>query len=751
MPSLRGPCDDGGTFARLVALAGDLLCVLDSDGVVRAATGALAMFGHLAADLVGENLIARIHPDDVVATRARLEALASGAAPLQFERRCRSNDGTYRWISWCVARDEDQSFALVLRDATERKWVEHEVEASLSLVEATLESTADGMLVADKSGDAVTFNRRFLELWGITDSVVFSGSGAIDRFCEPLLSPHPDHLSLSRELDDAEQAERDEVLTLRDGRVFERYSRPRRIGTAIEGRVWSFRDVTERVRAERERHDHLNMGIEHAVEGIARLDARGRYTSVNAVFATMFGYGLGELLGAEAGALCHPDDRKRFLAARERIEQDGKEEMELRALRKDGSTVLLRALLVRAKGKDAGFHGFVRDITAQKEMEQRLLIADRMTSMGTLAAGVAHEINNPLSFVIANASVLEESLPGMTACLGEEKHAELKEVVADIRDGAERVRRIVRDLKMFSRPDDTTSAAVDVRKVLESTVNMAWNEIRHRARLVKDYGEVAMVEANDGQLGQVFLNLLINAAQAIPEGHVEKNEIRIGTSTDRDGRVVVEIRDTGSGIPADILGRIFDPFFTTKPIGMGTGLGLSVCHGIMAKLGGNITVTSDVGKGTLFRVVMRPAVARAKSIAPVPSVTPRAERRDQILVVDDEVMIGTSLRRILSRKHYDVTVCTGGREALTLLAKPSDFQIILCDMMMPDVSGMDLYEELIRTAPAIAKRMVFMTGGIFTPRAKDFLDQVPNHRLDKPIDIPRLLEWMRDTLHPAGS
>jgi PAS domain S-box-containing protein len=492
------------------------------------------------------------------------------------------------------------------------------------------------------------------------------------------------------------------------------------------------------------------MGIEHSVEGIARLDEQGRYTSVNTVFARMLGYEEKEFLGMALGTLCHPDDRPRLIALREKMGADGKEETEVRGLHKDGSIVLLRALLVRAKGKDAGFHGFVRDITAQKEMEQRLLLTDRMASMGTLAAGVAHEINNPLSYVIANARLLGDSLPALAARVGDEQHAELTEIIGDLREGAERVRRIVRDLKMFSRPDDTTRGPVDVRKVIESTVNMAWNEIRPRARLVKDYGAVAMVDANDGQLGQVILNLLINAAQAIPEGNVEKNEIRIVTSTEPDGRVAIEIRDTGGGIPAGVLPRIFDPFFTTKPVGVGTGLGLSVCHGIIAKLGGEIKVASNVSVGTTFRVLLRPAIERAKSAAPPPEPTPRAAHRDRVLVVDDEVMIGTSFRRILARQHYDVSVCTSGRDALAVLAGSSDFQIILCDMMMPDVSGMDVYEELLRTAPDIARRMVFMTGGIFTPRAKEFLDQVPNHRLDKPIDMPRLLEWMRNTLHPVS-
>jgi CheY-like chemotaxis protein len=267
--------------------------------------------------------------------------------------------------------------------------------------------------------------------------------------------------------------------------------------------------------------------------------------------------------------------------------------------------------------------------------------------------------------------------------------------------------------------------------------------------LVKNFGDVPPVEANDGELGQVFLNLLVNAAHAIPEGNVERNEIRISTSIDGDGWIVIEIRDTGTGVPEAVLPRIFDPFFTTKPVGVGTGLGLSVCHGIVAKLGGDIAVESKVGAGTSFRVRLRPGVERAKAATPPAAAILPIEHHDKILVVDDEVMIGTSLRRLLTRKHYDVTVCTGGREALDLLAKASDFQAILCDMMMPDVSGMDVFEELARTAPELAKRVVFMTGGIFTPRAKAFLDSVPNHRVEKPLDIHALLRWMHDTLHPA--
>jgi CheY-like chemotaxis protein len=199
------------------------------------------------------------------------------------------------------------------------------------------------------------------------------------------------------------------------------------------------------------------------------------------------------------------------------------------------------------------------------------------------------------------------------------------------------------------------------------------------------------------------------------------------------------------------LPRIFDPFFTTKAVGDGTGLGLSVCHGIVTRLGGQIEVESSPKTGTTFRVFLRRAEARAQSERPrvASEKPPPAASRGRVLVVDDEVMIGRSLHRVLS-KEYEVVVCTSGREALTVLAGGAPFDIVLCDIMMPDVTGMDVHAELLRVAPDVAARMVFMTGGIFTARAKVFFDHVPNKRVDKPIDVKSLRAQMRDLMLARG-
>jgi two-component system, NtrC family, sensor kinase len=247
-----------------------------------------------------------------------------------------------------------------------------------------------------------------------------------------------------------------------------------------------------------------------------------------------------------------------------------------------------------------------RDVTERRLVQERLLSTERLASLGTLAAGVAHEINTPLAYVLSNLSYVQEEFQALSqsgASLVGGQTQEILDALSEAASGSHRMRDIVGNLKLFSRIDNEKRGPVDIHALLDSCVKMAWSEIKHRARLVKEYGRVSSIEGNESQLGQVFLNLIINAAQALPEDAGESAEIRLTTSHE-DGVVVVAVRDTGVGIPAEILGRVFDPFFTTKPVGVGTGLGLSICHGIVSALGGRITVESQPGHGSTFRVYL---------------------------------------------------------------------------------------------------------------------------------------------------
>jgi CheY-like chemotaxis protein len=309
------------------------------------------------------------------------------------------------------------------------------------------------------------------------------------------------------------------------------------------------------------------------------------------------------------------------------------------------------------------------------------------------------------------------------------------------------VRVIVRDLKMLSRTgDEERHGPLDIHRVLDSALRMAANEIRHRARLVRAYGDVPPVEGNEARLVQLFVNLIINAAQAIQEGRADANEIRIVTRRDGEGAVTIEVHDTGCGIPRRSLKQIFDAFFTTKSVGIGTGLGLAICHRIVTMHNGGIEVESEVGRGTVFRA--RLPVSRGEAApTPAPQTAP-AVRRSRILVVDDEEGLCSAIKRMLESEHEILTLSSAG-EALQLLRGGASFDLILCDLMMPEMTGMDFHAELAQSQPDIAAKMVFMTGGAFTENASRFLDRHPGRYIDKPFKPAVLRERVRILVGPA--
>jgi CheY-like chemotaxis protein/two-component sensor histidine kinase len=353
-----------------------------------------------------------------------------------------------------------------------------------------------------------------------------------------------------------------------------------------------------------------------------------------------------------------------------------------------------------------------------------------MASLGTLAPGVAHELNNPLVSVITN---LELAMQDVSRLTGTSVPTELGEVLQDARDGAERVRQIVRDLRIFSRQEQECRGAVQVERVLDSALRMAATEIRHRARLITSYAGVPLVDGSETQLGQVFLNLIVNATDALPEGRFEDNEIRITTRLDAVGRVSVSIADTGRGIPVDIQPRLFTPFFTTKPAGIRTGLGLCICRRIVTSFGGEISFESVDGKGTVFRVLLQQALATSRSEPGVSHGELARSRRGRVLIVDDEAAVTRAVKRLLGREH-DVSVAHNAASALEAFSAGQRFDVVLCDLMMPESTGMDLFAALARIDAEQARRVVFLTGGAFTPKAREFLRAVPNPSLEKPFD-----------------
>jgi PAS domain S-box-containing protein len=520
----------------------------------------------------------------------------------------------------------------------------------------------------------------------------------------------------------------------------------------IYGGLLVAQDVTREKRAEkamREAKEELALTFDHAPNGMALVSLDRRWLRVNPRLCAMLGYTAEELLACTFCDVTHPDDvaPSRVLAERLVRGELPRYQFEKRYLRKDGSVVeaLLHVGLVRdEQGAGSHFVVLIEDLTERRRLEARLRLADRMVSLGTLSAGIAHEVNNPLGYVMANLGLLVEQLAAPGPLGGGVPAAvlhELRELADEALEGAERVRRIIRGVKAFSRVDEERRTSQPLAPILDLAETLTATEVRHAARLVKDYGPAPLVNVDETRLVQVFVNLLANAAQAIEAGDAGAHEIRVRTFTDACGRAVVEVEDTGPGIRPEDLRRVFDPFFTTKAVGSGTGLGLSISHGIVTGLGGEISVESTPGRGALFRVVLPPAtVPVAARVAPRPAAA--RLRRGRVLIVDDDVRVARGLSRLLSAEH-DVAVVGSGAAALARILGGEPLDVVLCDLMMPDMTGMDVHAAVLARAPALARRLVFITGGAFTPAARAFLDDVPNLRLEKPVVTEQLRDVVR--------
>jgi PAS domain S-box-containing protein len=372
----------------------------------------------------------------------------------------------------------------------------------------------------------------------------------------------------------------------------------------------------------RESEDRVRLLLESTVEAICGLDLDGSITFCNPAAVKILGLSVPEqLLGRSFYAMARLPGADQALPAvwiDAAMHTYARLDQELQLKRDDGALVPVQhsAAAVLSQGELVGRVVTFLDIAERKRAEEalrksqaQLRMADRLATVGTLSAGVAHEINNPLAYTLANLSFVRDALARLPDSLPGVDVAELRSSLAEANEGAERVRRIVKDMKTLSRMDDERIGVVDVEAALDASVNMAIHELRHRAQVVKDYARVPLVRCNEGRLVQVFLNLLVNAAHAIPGNAPERNEVRLATCVDGHGRIAVEISDTGMGIPEDVLPRIFDPFFTTKPVGVGTGLGLSICHSLIVAIGGDIEVASKVGVGTRFLILLPAADA----------------------------------------------------------------------------------------------------------------------------------------------
>jgi PAS domain S-box-containing protein len=391
-------------------------------------------------------------------------------------------------------------------------------------------------------------------------------------------------------------------------------------------------------------------------------------------------------------------------------------------------------------GQIIGVVGTERDITSQKLTDARLLAADRMASVGILASGIIHELKNPLAALAANVELALGEVTAISENGAESGQRGVERMRAELRDAHEcsgRIRDVVNDLDVLSQTDNVEAVPVNMQAVIEESLRLTANQTRHSATIVKRYAQVPCVLGNEGRLGQLIRNLIINAAQAIAPGDADHNQISINLASEASGRVVIEVSDTGVGVDANVARRLFTPYFAANAVGRGISLELAISHRIVSALGGRITARSTPTDGSTFRVELPSAhvtMPSSEPVAPTSLTEANNQRRGRLLFIDDDSLVLKLLTRIFEAEHETVATLSAS-DALSIVAEQRAFDLIFCDVMMPNTSGITFFEKLAKIAPELSERVVFMTGGAFNTVAQQFLAQVPNQHVAKPFDL----------------
>ncbi|MBL8602600.1 MAG: response regulator [Myxococcales bacterium] len=472
-------------------------------------------------------------------------------------------------------------------------------------------------------------------------------------------------------------------------------------------------------------------------DAVLAVDGAGRVSFMNARAEALTGWSLGD-----ASALSHAatllDEVSPELAqalARVLSQTEGVMALESQLQARQSGTrhfVSTTVTPVESEGVLLGAVMVLRDVTEAHRVRQQLEVADRLASLGTMAAGVAHEINNPLSVVVSNAALLQEDLEALGHAAPGGALAPMREMLADLSSAAQRIARIVSDLRAFSRPVALPSRVAQVARAVDWALRTTAHEFRNRAWVEAEVDPALMVQGDELRLGQVLINLLVNAAQAIEPGDVDRHRVRIAAARQGDA-VELVVSDTGPGIAPEQLAHLFEPFFTTKPVGLGTGLGLSICHGIVQAMGGTIVAESAPGRGATFRVRLPSAAASGPSLE-APSAA--ASTGLSVLVIDDEPAVGRAISRIL--RGHAVTATQSAFDALERLRHGQRFDVILSDLAMPLMTGHDFYEALADIDVGLQSRVIFVSGGAISSRLASFLASVTNRRIEKPFTASTL-------------
>jgi PAS domain S-box-containing protein len=737
---------------------------VDTTGRIRETSRRMAdMLGYAPEELVGRPCFEFLHPEGADRARAQWPRVLAGEANL-FELRLRRRDGgdLFAVVANHLERDDRGRVVGVLGlffDVTERRRAEDRAHEAISLLTATLDSTADGLLVVDRQGRIVRFNERFIRMWRIPPEIAESGDDdqAIQFVLSQLVEPEA-FVAKVRQLYASPEAEGFDTLRFKDGRIFERYSIPQRLRGDVVGRVWSFRDVTDRERAETER----SLAADREATIAQNLDA-ALFTFVFGRDRTIHAY---EYLSAGAqglyGVPAHvPFEEPRFWSGRIHPDdfRDVVEPAFERLLRLQGATIEFRyqtsrgiwrwhrSRLLPRRGPDGIVlvDGLETDVTERVALEDQLRHAQKMEAVGQLAGGIAHDFNNILTAILGYAELALRRLSAADP---------LRPSLEEIQKGGERAASLTRQLLAFSRRSAAQPRVIDLNAALRELAPMIARVIGEDTALdLVLCEEAASARVDRAQLEQVIVNLVVNARDAMPEGGTitlatEGVDVTRAASPEGDPLppgpyVRLLVRDTGTGIPPDVLPHVFEPFFTTKGPGRGTGLGLATAYGIVEQHQGRIRVQSETGRGTTFEILLPAAGGSAPAVEQIPGEARGGP--ETILLVEDDANVLALAAEALEELGYRVVSARSGDAALRAAKESAaPIHLLLTDMIMPHMGGRELAVRLVASHPEA--RVLFVSG--YTPDSELLaeVDKASVAFLPKPYTVGQLCWKVREVL-----
>lgn len=496
--------------------------------------------------------------------------------------------------------------------------------------------------------------------------------------------------------------------------------------------------------------------VELSSDVLATIDQEGNLTRLNVRFEVLFGHSRQAWIGRPITALAVAADvpvlRALVMSA---SHSEAPREATVRCQTRAGVTKVMTVRITRLYGEDASL-ALMRDVTEEVARRAQILHSEKLASIGQVAASVAHELNNPMAWVMANLEQIRSGAHKLVAAARPvatgPSYEELLRTI-DLIDkachealaGVERMRDIVTDLNLFSSSTERKPERVDLVDVIELALRMTGPQLSQLCRIEREYGEMPPLVGYPGKLSQVFVNLFINAAQAMPNRPRDENLVRVTARYD-EGVHHIEVEDNARGMTPEVVERIFDPFFTTKEESARPGIGLWVSRNIVEEQRGTMTVRSQPGVGTVFTIRLTGLDPADLPVRVPPPEVRRLSSRGTILFVDDEPMLLNAFSRAFEERH-EVLVAKSGQEALELLrARGGRVDAIVCDLLMPQMSGMALYDEIGELFPHLQPKMAFMSGGAFTPSARAFVERVDNPKIAKPISLDDLERVIADLL-----